>query len=74
MRFTYVEGGEVIVDVQDILDGAGHGADDPVDHMHHAVCGHLVTVDDSGTVHCHNLNKGGGGGGGLMLSQVSKWG
>lgn len=53
---TYIEGGEVIRDIQGVLDGVSHSADDPIDHMHHSVCGHLVTVDDPGTVYCHNLH------------------
>ncbi|KAG7224547.1 hypothetical protein INR49_011299, partial [Caranx melampygus] len=43
-------GGEVIRDIQDVLDGVSYSADDPIDHMHHSVCGHLVTVDDPGTM------------------------
>lgn len=56
-RFAYTEGGEIIVDIQDFLDGVAHGADDPINDMHHAVCGHLVTMDDPGTVHCHDLHR-----------------
>lgn len=55
MQCTYVERRELVVDIQDVLDGVAHGADDPVDDVHHTVCGHLVAVDDPGAVHCHDL-------------------
>lgn len=57
MHFTYIESGEIIIDIQDLHDGVAHSADDPINDVHHTVCGHLVTVDDPGTVHCHNLNR-----------------
>lgn len=57
MHFTYIEGGEIISDIKDFLDGAGHSVQDPINDMHHTVCGHLVTMDDPGTVHCHNLHR-----------------
>lgn len=55
-HFTHTKRGEVICDVQDIFNGVTHSADYPIDDMHHTICGHLVTVDDPGTVHCHNLH------------------
>lgn len=54
---TYAEGGELIVDIQDVLDGVAHAADHPINHVHHAVRGHLVTVDDPGTVHGNDLHR-----------------
>lgn len=53
---AYVEGGEVVIILQDIPDGAADGADHAVHHVHHPVGGHLVTVQDPGTVHSHNLD------------------
>lgn len=55
--FTYSEGGELICDIQDFLDVVAHAADDPINDMHHTICGHLITIDDPGTVHCHNLHR-----------------
>lgn len=52
---AYIEGRELVIDIQLVLDGVAHGADDPVDDVHHAVGGHLVTVDDPGAVHRHDL-------------------
>lgn len=43
---TYSEGAELIGDIQDFLHVAANTADDPIDDMDHAVCGHLITVDD----------------------------
>ncbi len=57
MHFTYVEGGELIGDIQVLLDGVAHSRDDPINDMHHTICGHLVTIDDPGTVHCHDLHS-----------------
>lgn len=54
---TYAEGGELVVYIQHIHDGAAHGADDPINYVHHAVRGHLVTVDDPGTVYGHDLRS-----------------
>lgn len=55
VRFAYTEGVEVLVHIQDFFDGVAHGGDDAIDDMHHAVGGHLVTVDNPGTVHRHYL-------------------
>lgn len=57
MHFTYIEGGELICDIQVLLDGVAHSGDDPINDVHHTVCGHLVTIDDPGTVHCHDLQS-----------------
>lgn len=54
---TYAEGGELVVYIQHVPDGAAHGADDPINYVHHAVRGHLVTVDDPGTVDGHDLRS-----------------
>lgn len=52
---TYAEGGELVVYVQHVLNGVAHAADDPINYVHHAVRGHLVTVDDPGAVYGHDL-------------------
>lgn len=54
---TYAERGDVIVYIQDIFDGVAHAADDPINYVHHTISGHLVTVDDPGTVHGHDLHS-----------------
>lgn len=54
-HFPYIEGGEVISVVQDFLDGISCHSDDSVNNVHHTVGGHLVSMDDPGTVDCHNL-------------------
>lgn len=53
---TYIESGEVIVNLNDILNGVAHGSDDTVDDVHHSVGGNLVAMDDPGTVHRHDLH------------------
>lgn len=57
MHVTYIEGRELIIDIQGVLNGVDHRADDAVNDMHHSVRGHLVTMDDPGTIHCHNLHR-----------------
>lgn len=57
MHYTYTEWGEVLIDIQDFFDGAANSTDDPINDMHHTVCGHLVTMDDPGTVHSHDLHR-----------------
>ncbi|TNN63512.1 hypothetical protein EYF80_026254 [Liparis tanakae] len=52
---TYSEGAELIGDIQDFLHVVANTADDPIDDMDHAVCGHLIAVDDPGTVHEFSL-------------------
>lgn len=54
---TYTEGRELILFIQDILNGFAHTADDPINHVHNAVRGHLVGVNDPGTVHGHHLHS-----------------
>lgn len=56
--FTYSERGEVGVHLQEVPNGVADDTDDPVNHVHHSVCGHLVPMDDSGTVYRHNLHGG----------------
>lgn len=41
--FTYTEGGEVVVDIQDVTDGVAHSTDDPINNMDHSICGYLVS-------------------------------
>ena len=53
---THGERREVVVHVQDLRDAVPHGADDAVDHVHHTVGRHLVTVDDPGAVHRDHLH------------------
>lgn len=55
----YIEGGEVIGVVQDFFDGVSCHSDDSVDNVHHTVGGHLISMDDPGTVDCHNLLRRG---------------
>lgn len=52
---TYTEGREFILFIQDVFNGFAYAADDPINHVHNPVCGHLVAVDDPGTVHGHDL-------------------
>lgn len=54
---TYAEGRELIPFIQDVFNGFAHAADDPINHVHNAVRGHLVSVDDPGTVHGHDLHS-----------------
>lgn len=53
--FPHHQRAEVIICLDNVLDGPSHSCDDTVDDMDHTICGHLVTMDDSGTVHRHNL-------------------
>lgn len=53
---TYTEGRQLILFIQDVFNGFAHTADDPINHVHNAVRGHLVSVDDPGTVHGHDLH------------------
>lgn len=55
--FTYSKSGEIFVVFQIVLDGVAHRADDSINDVHHTVFGHLVSVDDPGTVHRHNLDR-----------------
>lgn len=54
-HFPYIEGGEIIGIVQDFLDRVSCHSDDSVDNVHHTIGGHLVSMDNPGTVHRHNL-------------------
>lgn len=54
---TYTEGRKLILLIQDILNGFAHATDDPINHVHNAVRGHLVSVDDPCTVHGHDLRS-----------------
>lgn len=54
---TYIKGGELIIDIQNLLDGVAHSTDDPINDVHHTVGGHLITVDDPGAIHRHNLHR-----------------
>lgn len=56
---TYTEGRELILFIQDVFNGFAHAADDPINHVHNAIRGHLVSVDDPGTVHGHDLSQRG---------------
>lgn len=53
--FPYRERGEFIHGVQDFPDGVCCNSDDSVHNVHHTVGGHLVSMDNPGTVDCHDL-------------------
>lgn len=37
------------------MDVVGDGCDDSIHHMHNAIGGMLIRFDQSGAVHCHDL-------------------
>lgn len=54
---TYAQSTQVIVHFDHILNSVANSCDDAVNDVDHSIGGHLVTVNDSGTVHCDNLNE-----------------
>lgn len=52
---THIQRVQVIINLDHVLHGGPDGADDTVDHVDDAVGGHLVAVDDPGTVDGHHL-------------------
>lgn len=54
---TDPEGFQAVLSLNDLLDGVGGGGDDLVDDMNHSVGGMVVSFQQPGTVHCHNLHR-----------------
>lgn len=52
---THTQSCQVIVNLDDILDGVSNSADDTVNNMHNTIGGNLVTMDNPGTIHSHHL-------------------
>lgn len=48
---------QAVVQLNDGVDGVGDGRDDTVNHVHHAVGGVLVRLDQSSTVDRHDLGR-----------------
>lgn len=55
--FTYSEREEFFAFFQEVLYCVRNVRDHAVYDMHHTICSHLVTVDDSGTVYRNNLDR-----------------
>lgn len=54
---TYTQFDEFLIALNDIPDAISHCTDDTVNYMYHSICGHLVGMNDPGTVNCHNLQN-----------------
>lgn len=54
---TYTQSGQVIVNLNDVLDGVSNSTDDSVNDMHNTIGCNLVAIDDPGTVHSHHLHR-----------------
>lgn len=54
---TYAQSTQVFVHFDHILNSVANSCDDAVNDVDHSIGGHLVTVNDPGTVHCDNLNE-----------------
>lgn len=57
---TYAQGLQVVVGLNEGVHVVGDGSDDAVDHVHDAVGGVLVGLDQTSAVHRHNLSRGRG--------------
>lgn len=56
---SYPERREVVLGLDEVLDGGPDLGEHPVDDVHDPVGGDLVSMDDSGTVHGDNLSSSG---------------
>lgn len=54
---TYIQRRQIILNVKHILNGVAHSSDNTINDMHHSIGGHLVPMNDPGTVDCNHLNK-----------------
>lgn len=57
MHGPYPKGLEGIFNLNDLLDVVGHGRDDLINEVHHAIGRVVVSFQQPGTVHCHNLPR-----------------
>lgn len=53
---THIQSGQVIINLNSILDCVSNSADDTVNDMHDSIGCNLVAIDNPGTVDRHHLH------------------
>lgn len=54
---THPKGFQAVLGLNDLLDGVGGGGNDFVNDMNHSIGGMVVSFQQPGTVHSHNLQR-----------------